>query len=315
MYNELLGLYRGGTPFSLTTRYEPGGTLSKELTDASVYSEWDNNTLVEFYAPEERLVIFGAGHIGFALAKLGKFLGFSTLVYDDRPAFANEKRFPGSVVICDGFDRLAENIALTKRDYIVIVTRGHKHDADCLRFALSGEEPYYLGMIGSRRRVAIVKSDILEAGFNAERLDKLQSPIGLNIGAVTPEEISLAIAGQLIEYRRRSDNGVGDFPLDPEQLQILAEAKPGEYVQAIVVATDGSVPRDEGARMLVNVTDGRSYGTIGGGCAEGEVLQKARALVQSGKSWLCYTLDLTDDAEDDGMVCGGVMEILLEVIK
>jgi xanthine dehydrogenase accessory factor len=314
MYNELLDRVRGGMPFSLSTRYNPDGTVSKARTEASVYSEWDNNTLVEFYAPEERIIIFGAGHIGFALAKLGKFLGFSTLVYDDRPAFANEKRFPDSTVICDGFERLAENISITKRDYIVIVTRGHKHDADCLRFALSGEEPYYLGMIGSRRRVAIVRQDIIAAGFSAERLEKLQSPIGLNIGAVTPEEISLAIAGQIVEYRRKNDNGIGDFPLDTEQLQILAEAKPGEYVQAIVVATDGSVPRDEGARMLVNVTDGRIYGTIGGGCAEGEVLQKARALVKSGKAWISYTLDLTDDAEDDGMVCGGTMEILLEVM-
>jgi xanthine dehydrogenase accessory factor len=278
-----------------------------------VYSEWDGGTLVDFYAPEERLVIFGAGHIGFALAKLGKFLGFSTLIYDDRPAFANEKRFPDSTVVCDGFERLSENLTLTKRDYVVIVTRGHKHDADCLRFALSGEEPYYLGMIGSRRRVAIVKQDILDAGFSGERLAKLNSPIGLNIGAVTPEEISLAIAGQIVEYRRKTDNGVGDFPLDIEQLQVLAAAAPVDYVQAVVVATDGSVPRDEGARMIVNVSDGRSFGTIGGGCAEGDVLLRARDLVRSGKLWTLYELDLTDDAEDDGMVCGGTMEILLEV--
>jgi len=324
IYTQAKSLIEQGKEFTIISEYSLTGIAKRieERTDERGAfrkgSENDHADLTEFYAPRPRLIIFGGGHIALPVCSLGAMVGFDVIVYDDRPAFANDARFPEAVkVICDGFERISNNLTLTERDYIVIVTRGHKNDQDCLRFALAGDsaEPFYCGMIGSRRRVAIVRSQIIEEGYSAERLEKVQSPIGVDIGAVTPEEIAVSIVAQLIEYKRREDRRGhyhGSFSVEADIVEKLSElTEPAALIT--VVRTDGSTPREEGARMIV-YPDGSSYGTIGGGCAEADVARLSRQIMQSDSGWQIYEVDLTDEADEDGMVCGGTMRILIERI-
>jgi len=321
IYEKAEKLISAGDEFVLITRYNQDGILRniEKRSDLRGGFECDEQsstcTLTEYYAPKPRLLVFGGGHIALPVVQLGSMVGFDVVVYDDRPAFANAERFPAATqVICDSFEKIGNNLTIAERDYVVIITRGHRHDGECLRFALSGAEPFYLGMIGSRRRVAIVRRQVEEEGLNPS---KLCSPIGLDIGAVTPEEIAIAIMAQLIEYKRKEDRRGhyhGNFAIDAE---ISGEiARSNERMALItIVRTDGSTPREEGAKMLVK-SDGSTLGTIGGGCAESDVARLARdVLTADGKGWHLHEVDMTDSADEDGMVCGGTMQILVEVVN
>ncbi len=151
-------------------------------------------------APE--LVVVGAGHVGAALVRLARPLGFRIVVLDDRPSFANPARLPeaDAILVGDPRETLAR-LAERRERYVVLVTRGHRLDADCLRVAL-GRELRYLGMIGSRRRVGRIRERLLEEGAPAERLARLHAPIGLRIGAETPAEIAVSILAEIVAVRR-----------------------------------------------------------------------------------------------------------------
>lgn len=143
-------------------------------------SSWN---VAEPFFPKERLIILGGGHVALPVAEFGARVGFLVTVVDDRLSFANPGRFPmAEKVICDDFGHAIKELKIQESDYICIVTRGHRHDADCLRMIGKGKEPAYLGMIGSRRRVGIVKQELLEEGYDPERMSRLKSPIGLKIG-------------------------------------------------------------------------------------------------------------------------------------
>lgn len=144
---------------------EDGGTWEQLLTQAyakgipSFVREGENLTVVEPFSPESRLVILGGGHIALPLVEFGSKLGFSIVVVDDRPSFANEGRFPAAQKVCCGsFEEVIPALRLNAFDYVVIVTRGHRHDTACLRMILQGEEPGYIGMIGSRRGWLLLRS-------------------------------------------------------------------------------------------------------------------------------------------------------------
>ncbi|MCQ2500785.1 MAG: XdhC family protein, partial [Lachnospiraceae bacterium] len=120
-----------------------------------VNAEDGHMTVAEPFYPEDRLIILGGGHVALPLVEFGAKAGFSVTVVDDRLSFANPGRFPwADHVICDSFEHAIKSLNIRRQDYVCILTRGHRWDADCLRAILSGEEPGYLGMIGSRRRVA-----------------------------------------------------------------------------------------------------------------------------------------------------------------
>ncbi|MBI4409253.1 MAG: XdhC family protein [Gemmatimonadetes bacterium] len=159
-------------------------------------------------APEE-LVLVGAGHNAVPLARLGVLLGFRVTVLDDRDQFAVAERFPddATVVRADFADPFRA-IPIGPRSYVALVTRGHKWDFDCLRRLLEADPlPRYLGMIGSRRRVKAAFQALLEAGVARDRLASVHAPIGLEIGAETPEEVAVSIAAELIRVRRQADGG------------------------------------------------------------------------------------------------------------
>ena len=147
--------------------------------------------------------IFGAGHVGYYLAKMAYEAGFGVHVIDDRAAFANTERFPfaASVVVDDIPEWLART-TLSATAYAVIVTRGHRNDLDALR-ALAPRELRYMGLIGSRAKVARLYDQLMtEGGVDPDRLARIHAPIGLDLGAVTPQEIAVSITAELIAVRR-----------------------------------------------------------------------------------------------------------------
>jgi len=158
--------------------------------------------------PLPQLIIAGAGHVGSALSHLAKLLDFEVTVWDDRPEFANKTNLPDADKILSG--KLDESIAklkVVKDTYIVIVTRGHKNDADVLRKFI-GSDACYIGMIGSRRKIAQVSDTFLNNGWaTIEQWEKIHTPIGLEIGSKTVQEIAVSIAAQLIQVRNEIKKG------------------------------------------------------------------------------------------------------------
>ncbi len=152
--------------------------------------------------PLSRLVIAGAGHIGQAVARLGKLLDFEVTVIDDRAEYANRERFPeADRIVVNDIGRAVENIPISSDTYVVIVTRGHSHDAEALRACIRSPAAY-LGMIGSRRKIALMSEKFVAEGWaSAVEFDRVHAPIGLEIGSKTIEEIAVSIAAELVKVR------------------------------------------------------------------------------------------------------------------
>ncbi len=152
--------------------------------------------------PAPRLLVVGAGHIARPLVEYAMTLGFETTVIDDRADYANRDWFPAAhQIVAKPFREALAQIPIDAATYIVLVTRAHRFDEDALRLMLGSPAPY-IGMIGSRRRVHIVHRTLLDEGFPPAAFRRVFAPIGLDIGAETPEEIALAIAAELVVIRR-----------------------------------------------------------------------------------------------------------------
>lgn len=273
-------------------------------------------------APMPTLWVLGAGHIALPVVELGHMMGFKTIVIDDRPDFANPFRFPkAEEVICDDFAKTINRLEVTEHTYIVIVTRGHRYDQMCVEMLLDSKAAY-IGMIGSRRRVNEMKAVLEEKGFTKELLSKLHSPIGLDIGAETPEEIALSIIAEVVAVRRKipllNQQIRGELEIQDSVIRTLRDIEQNgsdtPVSLATVIEVKGSAPRKPGAQMLV-FDDGRTVGSIGGGCAEAEILQVSRRVLRNNAP-LTYNVDLTNDiAGEDGMVCGGTMKVFVQKIE
>ncbi|MDR0840596.1 MAG: XdhC family protein [Christensenellaceae bacterium] len=329
IYAQLLQCLQAGKQAALITDYADGQIGRRLILEGAAawaalpahaacieLAEGQSSLMAtEYYAPKPRLVILGGGHVALPLAAFGAKLGFDVAVFDDRPSFASAARFPDArAVVCDGFENMHKRVQLRRSDYVVIVTRGHRHDMLCLRQILANEFPCYVGMIGSRRRVAIVKQQLQEETGAAEKLAQLHAPIGLPIGAVTPEEISISILAQVIARRRLELPAENSVAIDPD-MDLLAWLAGGQTKSAAlitVLSSQGSTPRGTGAKMAV-LPDGRLIGSVGGGCAEAEALRRARDIALAG-GYCRMEVDMTDSAEDDGMVCGGSMQVLIEAL-
>ncbi len=162
-----------------------------------------------FFEPlleKSRLIIFGAGHIAKPLAKIAKMINFEITIVDDRDEFINADRFPAADYLeCKSFADFTDELEVRKNDYLVIVTRGHQFDYQVLRDVIKSQAAY-IGMIGSSRKINQVYTELRETDkLSEELLETVHAPIGLEIGAETPEEIAVAIAGQLISVRRGSN--------------------------------------------------------------------------------------------------------------
>ncbi len=158
--------------------------------------------MLEVHERPATLVVVGGGHVGKALSVIGDLCGFSVTVIDDRPEYANAERFPEADKVIRGrFDEVLRDLPVDRNTYIVCVTRGHRHDETSLRQVV-GKPAAYIGMIGSRRRVGAVLQHLVEEGAEREAVARVRTPIGLDIGAETPEEIAVAIMAEVIQVRR-----------------------------------------------------------------------------------------------------------------
>lgn len=160
------------------------------------------DVFIEPVAPPPDLFIVGAGHVGFHVAPLAAAVGFRVHVIDDRSAFANAERFPAAAeVVVDDIPAWLGRASFPRGSHVVVVTRGHRHDLEAIR-ELAPRELAYLGLIGSRAKVARLFDALVAEGLPAEALRRVHAPIGLDIGAVTPEEIAVSIVAELIAVRR-----------------------------------------------------------------------------------------------------------------
>jgi len=168
--------------------------------------ELNDTLLVEPLASAPRLIVFGGGHVGAKVAQAAAFAGWRVTVADDRPEFADPVRLPFAerTLVCD-YGNLPKNLGIDAASYVVICTRGHQHDA-LIAEQVSRLDTRYLGMLGSRRKVALTWKMLEAWGVPADRLTLVHAPIGMAIGADTPEEIAISVVAEMIAVRR-ADGG------------------------------------------------------------------------------------------------------------
>lgn len=163
--------------------------------------------MLEVHERPQTLVIIGGGHVGKALATIGHLLGFSVEVVDDRPEYANAERFPeADRITCGRFEEVLADYPIDANTYVICVTRGHRHDEVSLKL-VAEKGAAYVGMIGSRRRAGAVLQHLLEEGVDPAAIRRVRTPIGLDIGAQTPEEIAVSVMAEIVMERRASGSG------------------------------------------------------------------------------------------------------------
>ena len=198
VYQEALQLIEGNE--SRLAHYElTNADASKEgMTCGGIV-----DVFLEPIKPLPALIIFGGGHISFFLARIGKMVDFRVTIIDDRPEFANAERFPeADETIAEDLTSVTKRLDINSSSYIVIVTRGHQKDTQVLQWAVT-TPAVYVGMIGSKRKIHMFFEFMKTKGIPQEQLDRVHAPIGLSIGAETPEEIAVAIMAEIIQVRHQ----------------------------------------------------------------------------------------------------------------
>ncbi|MGA2478576.1 MAG: XdhC family protein [Spirochaetia bacterium] len=180
-------------------------TLERCLRTAKPVLSEDEGLFYDPAFPEEKLLILGGGHVGRALAGFAASLDFTVTVADDRQEFAAPGRFPPSVATqCGRYEEVLRDFPFDAATYVVIVTRGHLYDLECVR-AVLGRRCRYAGFIGSARKTRLLLEQVRSEGFPAEKIEALHAPIGVDIRAETPEEIAISILGEMIAVRRNTE--------------------------------------------------------------------------------------------------------------
>ncbi len=319
-------LLQGGIPFftegGFFRNYTNEGGIPAErdflkkagsLKGSGVFETNGTRIYAERLGVRNEMVICGGGHVSMPIIQIAKMTGFQVTVLEDRPFFAgNARRAGADTVICDSYEKALSGIEGSDHTWFVIVTRGHRYDEECLA-AILRKPAAYVGMMGSRRRVGIVRNNMLEQKCDPERIGQLHAPIGLSIGAETPEEIAVSVMAEIIQIKNERAKGSGEG-ISEEFLSAVLEERP--KVMATIISRKGSAPREVGTRMLI-FRDGTILGTVGGGCAEAEVVQAARRMMSCAEGEKpvpgIFQVELIPDTEEeDGMLCGGVQEVFLE---
>lgn len=184
------------TPFAL----DQSPYLLQPFGEAHSISQITQDAVIEPLVPPPTLLILGAGHIAVPLAQIAKMAGFQVVVVDDRPDFASPHRFPAAVVLPQPVSIALADLPSSQL-YAALVTRSYQHDLEGLRLLLK-RSVCYLGMIGSEKRISAVLQTLQQEGYSLHALEKIHSPIGLDIGALTPEEIAVSICAELVKVRR-----------------------------------------------------------------------------------------------------------------
>ena len=193
---------------------------AERAREARQEQRFEGEVFAELVAGAPRLIVFGGGHVGARVAEAASFAGWRVTVVDDRPDFADPARLPFAerAVVCD-FHDLPVTLGVDPESYVVVATRGHQHDALIVE-QLARVDVRYLGMLGSRRKVALTWRLLAGAGVAQQRLDAIHAPVGLSIGADTPEEIAVSIVAEMIAVRRAGSRRRGG--IDAEATSALS---------------------------------------------------------------------------------------------
>lgn len=252
-----------------------------------------------WFESKQKLVICGAGHVAYDLARIASCLDFWVKVVDDRAEFANGERFPfADSVVCDSFDNLEQH--LEKDAFNVVVTRGHKADFDCVKKIL--DVPYrYIGMIGSKLKVQKTFENLEQAGVSKGKIGDIHAPIGLAIGAKTPAEIAISILAQIIQIKNAQQTATCSA-------QLLEVKEKGTL--CIITDKTGSSPRGVGSMMFVG--EETTVDSIGGGPVEFAAVKAARECTKT----MTKRYDLSnEESEKLGMICGGTNTVLFVPVE
>lgn len=262
----------------------------------------------EWFYTRPHLFICGCGHVAGKVAVMGQFLDFQVTVMDDREEFANKKLFPKDCeVICDSFENLTHYLEECKGEstYYVVVTRGHKADRQCVEQILKRNYAY-LGMIGSKIKVAKTLEILRNEGYTGEQTDSIHAPIGLKIGSQTPEEIAVSIAAEIIQEKNAKQ-------ISSMSAELSTVRETG--VLCMITEKYGSAPRGIGSGMFVYREAGREkiIGSVGGGSVEHAAIAQALKLYDQGEAAVItekeYNLSDREGGEL-GMICGGGVKIV-----
>lgn len=278
-----------------------------EIQGQSFYYEWIGS--------RKRLIVCGAGHVGIALMKLAKFLGFYVIVLEDREEFAAlAKETNADEVLCQDMGQSLKTLPEMQGSYYVVVTRGHAYDRLCIEEILK-KSYTYVGMMGSKGRVKRLLEEIQKDMDKREEtlpLADVHTPVGLDIGAQTPEEIAVSIMAEVIQEKNQHQ---GLIEFSSEVLEPVARhVSPLNGVMATIIERKGSAPREVGTKIIV--LDGwKVYGTIGGGIMEAQVLDAIGKMMKEKESFRIMEVDLSaKEAAKEGSICGGKVKVMLERI-
>ncbi|WP_341528084.1 XdhC/CoxI family protein [Nostoc sp. UHCC 0302] len=201
LVNQIIDTLTSGGMGAIATPFTPN-EKPYLLTEPYLITSLKTTELIEPLLPPPTLLIIGAGHIAVSLAQIAKIAGFQVIVQDDRPDFATEERFPeASLLLAEPITSIQKILEKISNLYVALVTRGYLHDLAALR-TLCNYQVQYIGMVGSKKRVTTVYKTLQNEGFTTEFLHQIYAPIGLDIGALTPEEIAVSICAELIKVRR-----------------------------------------------------------------------------------------------------------------
>lgn len=280
--------------------YKDGKLLFSDSEDA--VSKPD---LTESIVAEPHLVLFGSGHVGKALYDLAVLQDMKVTVFDSRSELLTQDRFPKATRIVGEYDEiLSKDYEDFHAPYYCIFTHGHLHDEQCLLYAL--RHPHaYIGMIGSKAKVAHCMEIVRDSDITDDMLTKLHTPIGLSINAVTPQEIAISIMAQIVSVFRTDKNAV---TIDT---QIVRKAASERGIMARIIKKDGSSPRSVGS--MIFVTENDFIGTVGGGAVERIAIDRSRELLKKNERLLVehYSLKPTGPLN---MTCGGENTIMYKLI-
>ncbi len=277
-------------------------------THARGKHDWnDTSYLKERLASDVHLVIFGGGHIALDLYHLAIDLALQVTIVDDRLEFCNQERFPKATCLCAPFEEVLARPQSWIRPYFIITTRGHAYDKLCLEKTLRLPHAY-IGMIGSKKKVANTFDALRAAHFGEAELSNVKAPIGLDIGAVTSSEIALSILAQVISEYRKKEQAVR------LNESLLARQATGEsHILVRVVEKHGSAPCEVGFQLAL-FDDRTIMGTVGGGEIEAKATMEAqRMLTDAQVKDHTVVYDLSNErAGSLGMICGGIATLLFQ---
>lgn len=282
---------------------------------AGAVPEQPDQVFCESLQNPPRLFVFGAGHVGSALAQLAAHTVFEPTLIDPRPQYASPDACPPGVhCLCLPYEEAFIKLRFLPTDYLAIMTPGHAQDDACAQLACQVDVAYR-GMMGSRAKVALAREKLKKAGLSQARIDSLHAPIGLAIGAQTPAEIAVSILAQMIQVYREKAPSILEGSI-VSALKAMHQQSELQAVMCTIVKKTGSGPREVGTRMLAGPGGSLLAGTIGGGAVEAQVLKRAGQLLETEDNFALQTYHLSAQAAASiGMVCGGSCQVMFERLR